>query len=220
MTNHSDPCTVIPVASPIPVAALSSMTAIPPCTLTQARTAASPLFLSGPPPNSPLYAAKATSSSSSPSSTAFSQAWSATIPSAGYAATPLASSSSTSAGTTHSSAAVIVSRSPKRPARAKWLNAVLSKARLLTVMLRTHGGADPAMLPQPVGGQTPQGCLGAIPLSAPESIAQPCKHLLRHVHTAAEQRGAPIQIPSARRTRTSRLSSDHFQRDDRAPGRR
>jgi hypothetical protein len=49
-----------------PKATISSMMAMPPLTVTQASTAASPMFLSGPPPSSPLYLANAASSGKPP----------------------------------------------------------------------------------------------------------------------------------------------------------
>jgi hypothetical protein len=63
--------------------ATSSMIAMPPFTLTQARTAASPLFRSGPPPSSPLYLANAASSGSSSSSACLSQQQPLRSPAAG-----------------------------------------------------------------------------------------------------------------------------------------
>lgn len=51
--------------------------------VTQASTAASPLFLSGPPPSSPLYLANAAISCSSSSSTCLSQPPAAALPSDG-----------------------------------------------------------------------------------------------------------------------------------------
>jgi hypothetical protein len=73
MSSHGVPRTCKLSRSPIARAAASSIIAMPRLTLTQGSTAASPLFLSGPPASSPLYLANAAISCSSASSTCLSQ---------------------------------------------------------------------------------------------------------------------------------------------------